>query len=74
MYLDELINFIEKINIKDYQSEEITKFKLSLLLNKCNCYNNLKEYPSTVKICKEIIEKDGKCIKEYYYLSIALHA
>ena len=70
--LDESMNFIEKINNKDYQQEEIKKFKLSLLLNKCNCYNNLKEYPSTVKIGKEIIENDDKCIKAYYYLGTAL--
>ena len=70
--LDESMNFIEKINNKDYQLEEIKKFKLSLLLNKCNCYNNLKEYPSTVKIGKEIIENDDKCIKAYYYLGTAL--
>ena len=70
--LDESMNFIEKINNKDYQLEEIKKFKLSLLLNKCNCYNNLKEYPSTVKIGKEIIENDDKCLKAYYYLGTAL--
>ena len=71
-FLDESMNFIDKINNKDYQIEEIKKFKLSLLLNKCNCYNNLKEYPSTVKIGKEIIEEDNKCIKAYYYLGTAL--
>ena len=70
--LDESMNFIEKINNKDYQAKEIKKFKLSLLLNKCNCYNNLKEYPSTVKIGKEIIENDDKCLKAYYYLGTAL--
>jgi tetratricopeptide (TPR) repeat protein len=70
--LDESMNFIEKINNKDYLIEEIKKFKLSLLLNKCNCYNNLKEYPSTVKIGKEIIENDDKCLKAYYYLGTAL--
>ena len=70
--LDESINFIEKINNKDYQVEEIKKFKSSLLLNKCNCYNNLKEYPSTVKIAKEIIKNDDKCIKAYYYIGTAL--
>ena len=71
-FLDESMNFIDKINNKDYQIEEIKKFKLSLLLNKCNCYNNLKEYPSTVKIGKEIIENDDKCLKAYYYLGTAL--
>ena len=69
--LDESMNFIEKINNKDYQAEEIKKFKLSLSLNKCNCYNNLKEYPSTIKIGKEIIENDDKCIKAYYQLGTA---
>ena len=70
--LDESMNWIEKINNKDYQVDEIKKFKLSLLLNKCNCYNNLKDYPSTVKLSKEIIEKDDKSLKAYYYLGTAL--
>jgi tetratricopeptide (TPR) repeat protein len=70
--LDESINWIEKINNKDYQTEEIKKFKLSLLLNKCNCYNNLKDYPSTVKLSKEIIDSDDKSLKAYYYLGTAL--
>lgn len=69
--LDESMNYIEKINSKDYQVEEIKKFKLSLLLNKCNCYNNLKDYPSTIKLGKEIIEIDDKAIKVYYYLGTA---
>ena len=70
--LDESMNFIEKINNKDYNTEEIKKFKLSLMLNKCNCYNNMKEYPSTVKLSKEIIELDDKSLKAYYYLGTAL--
>ena len=70
--LDESMNFIEKINNKDYKTEEIKKFKLSLMLNKCNCYNNLKDYPSTVKLGKEIIELDDKSLKAYYYLGTAL--
>ena len=70
--LDEAINIIEKISNKDYKPEEIQKFKLSILLNKCNCYNNLKDYPSTVKLGKEIIEKDSKNLKAYYYLGTAL--
>ena len=70
--LDKAMDFIEKINNKDYQAEEIKKFKLSLLLNKCNCYNNLKDYPSTVKLGKKIIEIDDKALKAYYYLGTAL--
>ena len=69
--LDESINYIEKINTKDYKPEEVKKFKLSLLLNKCNCYNNLKDYPSTVKLGKDIIEMDEKSLKLYYYLGVA---
>ena len=71
-HLDEAMNFIEKINNKDYQIDEIRKFKLSLLLNKCNCYNNLKDYPSTVKLGKKIIEIDNKALKAYYHLGTAL--
>ena len=70
--LDESMNLIEKITNKDYKTEEIKKFKLSLMLNKCNCYNNLKEYPLTVKLSKEIIEQDDKSLKAYYYLSTSL--
>ena len=71
-FLDEAMNLIEKINNKEYKPEEIKKFKLSLMLNKCNCYNNLKDYPSTVKLGKEIITSDDKTLKAYYYLGIAL--
>ena len=70
--LDESLNLIEKITNKDYKTEDIKKFKLSLMLNKCNCYNNLKEYPLTVKLSKEIIEKDDKSLKAYYYLGTSL--
>ena len=70
--LDEAMNLIEKINNKEYKPEEIKKFKLSLLLNKCNCFNNLKDYPSTVKLCKEIIKDDDKSLKAYYYIGVAL--
>ena len=70
--LNEGIDFIEKITNKDYKTEEVKKFKLSLMLNKCNCFNNLKEYPSTVKLAKEIIEQDDKLCKVYYYLGTAL--
>ena len=70
--LDEAINLIEKISNKDYKPEEIKKFKLSLMLNKCNCYNNLKDYPSTVKLGKEIIQDSEKTIKAYYYVGTAL--
>ena len=70
--LDEAMNLIEKINNKEYKPEEIKKFKMSLNLNKCNCYNNLKDYPSTVKLAKEIIKENDKTIKAYYYLGVAL--
>ena len=70
--LNEAMNLIEKINNKEYKPEEIKKFKMSLNLNKCNCYNNLKDYPSTVKLGKEIIKEDDKTIKAYYYLGVAL--
>ena len=70
--LDEAMNLIEKISNKEYKPEEIKKFKLSLNLNKCNCYNNLKDYPSTVKLGKEIIKENDKAIKAYYYLGVAL--
>ena len=70
--LDEAMNLIEKINNKEYKTEEIKKFKMSLMLNKCNCYNNLKDYPSTVKLGKEIIVIDDKILKAYYYLGTAL--
>ena len=70
--LDEAMNLIEKINNKEYKPEEIKKFKLSLLLNKCNCFNNLKDYPSTVKLGKEIIKDDDKSLKAYYYIGVAL--
>ena len=66
------MNLIEKINNKEYKTEEIKKFKLSLLLNKCNCFNNLKDYPSTVKLGKEIIKDDDKSLKAYYYIGVAL--
>ena len=72
IYLDKSKNYIEKISSKDYKIEEIKKFKLSILLNKCNCYNNLKDYSSTIKLGKEIIEMDDKSIKVYYYLGVAL--
>ena len=42
------------------------------MLNKCNCYNNLKDYPSTVKLGKEIIQDSEKTIKAYYYVGTAL--
>lgn len=70
--LDEAMNLIEKISNKEYKPEEIKKFKLSLNLNKCNCYNNLKDYPSTVKLGKEIIKENDQAIKAYYYLGVAL--
>ena len=68
--LKEAIGVIEKIN-KENTTEEITKFKNSLLLNECNCLNNLKEYDLCVKIGKEIIQRDPKLIKGYYYMGNA---
>ena len=69
--LDESLNFVEKIS-KEFNVEEIQKFKLSLMLNKCNCFNNLKEYPSTVKLSKEIIKMEPNSVKAYYYLGNSL--
>ena len=70
--LDEAMNLIEKINNKEYKPDEVKKFKMSFNLNKCNCFNNLKDYPATVKLAKEIIKEDDKTIKAYYYLGVAL--
>ena len=69
--LDESLNFVEKIS-KEFNTEEIQKFKLTLMLNKCNCFNNLKEYPSTVKLSKEIIKMEPNSVKAYYYLGNSL--
>lgn len=69
--LDESLNFVEKIS-KEFNTEEVQKFKLSLMLNKCNCFNNLKEYPSTVKLSKEIIKIEPNSVKAYYYLGNSL--
>lgn len=68
--LKEAIGVIEKIN-KENTTEEMIKFKTSLLLNECNCLNNLKEYDQCVKIGKEIIERDSKSLKGYYYMGNA---
>ena len=40
-------------------------------MNECNCYNNMKEYDLCIKTGKEIIAKDPKSIKAYYYMGNA---
>lgn len=68
--LKEAIGVIDKIN-KEHTTEEITKFKNSLLLNECNCYNNMKEYNLCIKTGKEVVALDPKLIKAYYYMGNA---
>lgn len=68
--LSEAIGVMDKIN-QENTTEEMTKFKVTLLLNKCNCYNNLKEYMSTEKTGLEVIKLDPKSVKAYYYLANA---
>ena len=61
------INKINKVNI----TPEINKFLISLLLNECNCFNNLKDYSNTIKTGKKIIEMDKNTLKVYYYMGNA---
>ena len=61
------INKINKVNI----TPEIKKFLISLLLNECNCFNNLKDYSNTIKTGKKIIEMDKNTLKVYYYMGNA---
>ena len=50
--IKEAINIIEKIN-KENITEEINKFLITLLLNECNCMNNLKDYSNYSKSRRE---------------------
>ena len=68
--IKEAINVIEKIN-NENMTEEINKFLITLLLNECNCMNNLKDYSNTVKIGEKIIKMDPKSMKAYYYMGNA---
>lgn len=68
--IKDAISVIEKIN-KENTTEEINKFLITLLLNECNCMNNLKDYSNTVKVGEQIIKLDPKSIKAYYYMGNA---
>ena len=68
--IKEAIKVIETIN-KINLTPEINKFFISLLLNECNCSNNLKDYSNTIKIGKKIIELEKNTLKVYYYLGNA---
>ena len=68
--IQDAISVIEKIN-KDNLNPEINKFLISLLLNECNCFNNLKEYSNTVKTGLKIIEMEKNTLKVYYYMGNA---
>ena len=68
--LKDAISVIEKIN-KVNLTPEINKFLLSLLLNECNCFNNLKEYSNTIKTGTKIIEMEKNTLKVYYYMGNA---
>ena len=68
--IKEAINVIDKMN-KENITPEVNKFLISLLLNECNCYNNLKEYDNTIKEGKKIIEMDKNTLKVYYYMGNA---
>jgi tetratricopeptide (TPR) repeat protein len=68
--IKEAVSVIEKIN-KENKTEEINKFYITLLLNECNCMNNLKDYSNTVKVGQKVIEMDQKSLKAYYYMGNA---
>ena len=68
--IKDAISVIEKIN-KENLTPEINKFLLSLLLNECNCFNNLKEYSNTIKTGTKIIEMEQNTLKVYYYMGNA---
>ena len=68
--IQDAISVIEKIN-KENTTEEINKFLLTLLLNECNCMNNLKDYSNTVKVGEQIIARDPNSLKAYYYMGTA---
>ena len=64
------VGVLEKIN-KENLTEEMQKLLLSLQLNQCNCMNNLRDYPNTVKVGQKIVEKDPNSLKAYYYMGTA---
>ena len=68
--IKDAISVIEKIN-KVNITPEINKFLISLLLNECNCFNNLKEYDNTIKTGLKIIEMEKNTLKVYYYMGNA---
>lgn len=68
--IKEGVGVMEKIN-KVNLNEEMKKYLVSLLLNQCNCLNNLKDYSETVKIGKKVVEMSPSSVKAYYYLGNA---
>ena len=68
--IKEAVGVMEKIN-KENKTEEMNKFYITLLLNECNCMNNLKDYSNTVKVGQKVVEMDPKSVKAYYYLGNA---
>ena len=68
--IKDAISVIEKIN-KENLTEEINKFLITLLLNECNCMNNLKDYSNTIKVGERIIKLDPNALKVYYYMGNA---
>ena len=68
--IKDAISVIEKIN-KENLTPEINKFLISLLLNECNCFNNLKDYTNTIKTGNRIIEIEKNTLKVYYYMGNA---
>ena len=68
--IKDAISVIEKINKVNY-TPEINKFLISLLLNECNCFNNLKDYSNTIKTGTKIIEIEKNTLKVYYYMGNA---
>lgn len=68
--IKDAINVMEKIN-KENLTDEMNKFQITLLLNECNCLNNLKDYSNTVKIGEQIIKMDPNSLKAYYHMGKA---
>ena len=68
--IKEGVNVMRAMN-KENITEDMNKFFISLLLNECNCMNNLKDYSNTIKVGQEIIKMDSKSMKAYYYMGIA---
>ena len=68
--IKDAISVVEKINKVNY-TPEINKFLITLLLNECNCFNNLKDYSNTIKTGTKIIEMEKNTLKAYYYMGNA---